>query len=115
MYSDNTPMLYSEDLTDANIGRHVLSDYDDKLEKVNKEARELLPWGNNQIKQIFGKGQNKSYNTYKAVIEPEMFKDLMILNNNEASRNSINAGKTLSENLENKITPLDFYKIILGL
>lgn len=115
LYSDNTPMLYSEDLTDANIGRHVLSDYDDKLENVNKEARELLPWGNNQIKQIFGKGQNKSYNTYKAVIEPEMFKDLMILNNNEASRNSINAGKALSDNLENKITPLDFYKIILGL
>lgn len=115
LYSDNTPMLYSEDLTDANIGRHVLSDYDNKHEKVNKEARELLPWGNNQIKQIFGKGQNKSYNTYKAVIEPEMFKDLMILNNNEASRNSINAGKALSDNLENKITPLDFYKIILGL
>lgn len=115
LYSDNTPMLYSEDLTDANIGRHVLSDYDDKIEIVNKEARELLPWNNNQIKQIFGKGQNKSYNTYKAVIEPEMFKDLMILNNNEASRNSINAGKALSDNLENKITPLDFYKIILGL
>lgn len=117
LYSDNTPMLYSEDLTDANIGRHVLSDYDDKLEKVNKEARELLPEGNNhnQIKQIFGKGQNKSYNTYKAVIEPEMFEDFMILNNNEASRNSVNAGKALSENLENKISPLDFYKIILGL
>jgi len=115
LYSDNTPMLYSEDLTDANIGRHVLSDYDDKIENVNKEARELLPWDNNQIKQIFGKGQNKSYNTYKAVIEPEMFKDLMILNNNEASRNSINAGKALSDNLENNITPLDFYKIILGL
>ena len=108
-------MLYSEDLTDANIGRHVLSDYDNKIENVNKEARELLPAGNNQIRQIFGKGQNKSYNTYKAVIEPEMFKDLMILNNNEASRNSVNAGKALSDNLENKITPLDFYKIILGL
>lgn len=115
LYSDNTPMLYSEDLTDANIGRHALSDYDDKIKDVNKEARELLPWGNNQIKQIFGKGQNKSYNTYKSVIEPEMFKDLMILNNNEASRNSINAGKALSDNLENKITPLDFYKIIFGL
>lgn len=115
LYSDNTPMLYSEDLTDANIGRHVLSDYDDKIENVNKEARELLPWNNNQIKQIFGKGQNKSYNTYKAVIEPEMFKDLMILNNNEASRNSVNIGKALSDNLENNITPLDFYKIILGL
>lgn len=115
LYSDNTPMLYSEDLTDANIGRHALSDYDDKIEDVNKEARELLPWGDNQIKQIFGKGQNKSYNTYKSVIEPEMFKDLMILNNNEASKNSVNAGKALSDNLENKITPLDFYKIILGL
>lgn len=115
LYSDNTPMLYSEDLTDANIGRHVLSDYDSKIENVNKEARELLPDGNNQIKQIFGKGQNKSYNTYKSVIEPEMFKDLMILNNNEASRNSVNAGKALSDNLENKITPMDFYKIMLGL
>ena len=115
LYSDNTPMLYSEDLTDANIGRHVLSDYNDRIETVNKEAREILPENNNQIKQIFGKGQNKYYNTYKSVIEPEMFKDFMVLNNNEASRNSVNAGKALSDNLENKITPMDFYKIILGL
>ena len=115
LYSDNIPMLYSEDLTDANIGRHALSNYDDLIEDVNKEAREVLPGQDGQIKQIFGKGQTKSYNTYKAVIEPEIFKDFMIINNNEASKNSINAGRALSDNLENKITPLEFYKIILGL
>lgn len=113
-YDTGLPMLYSEDMTDATIGRHDLTNYNEILPLVNEEARKLLPGKNNRIKQIFGKGQ-KELNTYKNVIEPAMFEDINILNNTNASRNSIAAGKEQTKKLENYISPNDFYKIILGL
>lgn len=115
MYDNDLPMLYSEDMTDASIGRHDLTNYNEIIPFVNKEARELLPGEENTIKRIFSKDHNKELNTYKHVIEPTMFEDLKILNNTKASQNSINAGKEQSKKLENYITPNDFYKIILGL
>lgn len=115
MYDNDLPMLYSEDMIDASIGRHDLTNYNEIIPFVNKEARELLPGEGNTIRRIFSKDHNKELNTYKHVIEPTMFGDLKILNNTKASKNSINAGKEQSKKLENYVTPSDFYKIILGL
>lgn len=120
MYSkgDQGNLLWNENANDANISRHVLTDYDIQQNRIMDALHDNYPPINGSKGMKGLRTYNGYVNSYKTVAEPALVDaagNKFGYNYKKAADKSFNEGTRFTKENPNYMTVKEFYNLMLGL